>query len=141
MGGPGPGSRWGWVPERETKLKVMVLLQLPSPARDTDSHGLRPRLLPYPRPDLFLGRGGASTLGRRGPCCRPRGSAGLPRSPCEIQHQDPLSQLSVFVAHAEDLPEDASSEGRNESSSSVQSHVTRAQPSGQASSEAAQLPI
>lgn len=80
---PRSGRCCGWVPERETKLKLMVLQQLPSPARDTEEHSLRPRLLPYPSLDLFLGRGGRHSW-LLDPSCRPWGSTGLLRLVCPI---------------------------------------------------------
>lgn len=54
-GGPRPGSCCCPVRERETKLKLIILVQLPSQLRDNDLHSLRPRLLPHPSLDLFLG--------------------------------------------------------------------------------------
>lgn len=100
------------MPEGETKLKLMVLLQLPSPARDTDLHGFRPRLLPYPSQDLFLRRGAFTLAARLLLQARGAGWAS-PGGPAPSSLWIQLSQLSVFVAHAEELPEDESSEGRN----------------------------
>lgn len=70
-GGPRPGSRCCPVRERETKLKLIILVQLPSQPRDNDLHSLRPRLLPHPSLDLFLGgppsqQGTASSLRLQG---------------------------------------------------------------------------
>lgn len=50
-GGLGPGGRCCWVPEKETKLKLIVLVvQLPSQpgTHRLASHSLRPRLPPHP---------------------------------------------------------------------------------------------
>lgn len=112
-GGPlRPGRRCGWVPERETKLKLMVLQQLPSPARDTDLHGLRPRLLPYPSLDLFLGRG-TSTPGRGAPPAGPGARWASPSWPVRSRSGSVQPVKGVCRTHAEERPEDTSSEGRN----------------------------
>lgn len=103
-GGPEVRRCGGWAPARETKLKLIVLLQLPSQARDTDQQRRRPRLLPYPGRDLFLG---ASTHCRAQP--PPAGSSAEPPGPgplfaagvaevgLSVEPQDLLSLQSVFV--------------------------------------------
>ena len=57
---PRPWRCCCWAPERETKLKLIVLLQLPSQARDTDLYSRRPRLPPYPAWSSSLGASSTS---------------------------------------------------------------------------------
>lgn len=87
-GGPRPGPGCGRVPGRETKLKLTVLGQLPSQLRDTEEHGLRPRLLPHP---ARTSSRGAPPPPERGPLPEAPGSAAPSQPP------DLLRELSMFV--------------------------------------------